>query len=222
MKNENYIFVGPPGAGKGTIGELFCKDRGLVHISTGQLLRDEMAAGSELGKKVKDLIASGGLVSDDIVTAMVAKRLAQKDVVENGCLLDGYPRTVAQADSLNEIFASLNTKLTATVLIDASREKLIGRLTSRRMCSNKECGAIYNILAKPPKQDGICDVCGAKLYQRTDDSVETAMGRLKVYDEQTAPLIEYYRQRGQLVETLNEGGSIADNYQTMLSLLSQN
>lgn len=216
---KNYIFLGPPGAGKGTMGELFCKDRGVIHISTGQLLRDEMAAGSELGKKVKDVIASGGLVSDEIVTAMVAKRLAQPDVVEHGCLLDGYPRKVSQADSLAQILKDNNTELTAAVLIDADRNMLIGRLTSRRMCSNKDCGAIYNLLVKRPKTEGVCDKCGSPLYQRSDDSEATALGRLKVYDDETAPLIAYYRERGQLVTTMSVDGSIEDNYASLLKAL---
>ena len=216
---DNYVFLGPPGAGKGTLGELFCQDKGVIHVSTGQLLRDEMAAGSELGLQVKELIASGALVSDDIVTAMVSKRLRQADILEHGCLLDGYPRTVAQADSLAEILSANGTKLTATVLIDAERSMLIGRLTARRMCSNKECGAIYNLSVKKPVKEGVCDRCGAALYQRSDDSEATALGRLKVYDEQTAPLIEYYRQRGQLVTTMSTDAPIEDNYQAMLKAL---
>jgi len=215
----NYIFIGPPGAGKGTMGDLFCKDFGVIHISTGELLRQEMAAGSELGLKVKELIKSGALVSDDIVTAMVAKRLAQPDVVANGCLLDGYPRTVAQADSLTEILKNNGTKLSAVVLIDADKAMLVGRLTARRMCSNKECGEIYNVIVKRPKQEGVCDKCGAPLYQRTDDSEETAVSRLKVYDEQTAPLIDYYAKRGELVTTKSTNGSIDENYTNMLVAL---
>lgn len=216
---NNYVFLGPPGAGKGTLGEMFCQRTGVIHVSTGQLLRDEMSAGSELGKQVKDLIASGGLVPDDIVTAMAAKRVAQADIRTNGCLLDGYPRTAAQADSLQKIFADNGTALTAAVLIDADRQMLLSRLTSRRICSSKSCGAIYNVQTAPPKSAGICDRCGASLYQRSDDSEETAHGRLKVYDEQTAPLIQYYSRLGKLISMKSQDVPAEQNYATMLAAI---
>lgn len=207
-----YIFLGPPGAGKGTLGEIFCQRTGVIHISTGQLLRDEMAAGSELGLKVKGLIASGALVSDDIVTAMVAARLAKADIAEKGALLDGYPRTVAQAESLAGIINDNQLKTGAAVLVDAPRDILMRRLTGRRMCSNKECGAIYNIYNIAPKQENVCDRCGAELYQRSDDTEATVLGRLKVYDEQTAPVIDFYRANGNLVTVDIDNGTVDENY----------
>lgn len=219
--SQVFIFLGAPGAGKGTLGEIFCSKTGVLHISTGQLLRDEMAAGSELGKQVKELIAAGQLVSDDIVTAMVASRLAQKDVAEKGVLLDGYPRTVAQAESLEGIIAKCGLQLGAAVLVDAPREILMKRLTGRRMCSNKECGAIYNIYAAAPKQEGRCDRCGAALYQRSDDTEETVRGRLEVYDRQTAPVVDFYRSRGQLVTAENAEKPIEENYANLAQALKR-
>ena len=215
-----YIFLGAPGAGKGTLGEIFCERTGVLHISTGQLLRDEMAAGSELGKQVKDLIAAGKLVSDDIVTAMVASRLAKADVQAKGALLDGYPRTVAQAESLEKIIAdNAALEVGAAVLVDAPRDVLMKRLTGRRMCSNKECGAIYNIYAVAPKHEGHCDRCGAELYQRSDDTEATVRDRLKVYDTQTAPVIDFYRSRNQLVTAENGDRSVAENYAALAATL---
>lgn len=214
-----YIFIGPPGAGKGTMGDIFCERTGVVHVSTGQLFRDEMAAGSALGKQVKGIIESGALVSDEIVAEMVKNRLSKDDIKAHGCLLDGFPRTVPQADMLTKILADGNDRMAAVVLIEADRSMLIGRLTSRRMCSNKACGAIYNVISQPPKVEGVCDKCGAALYQRTDDTEETALGRLKVYEEQTAPLIDYYESKGQLVRTTSREASPEENYADLAKVL---
>ncbi|NLF94704.1 MAG: adenylate kinase [Oligosphaeraceae bacterium] len=215
----NYIFLGPPGAGKGTMGEMLCERTGVIHLSTGQLLRDEMASGSELGQKVKSIIASGALVPDDIVTAMVSKRLTQNDIREHGCLLDGYPRTTVQADSLKRIFADNATELTAAVLVDADREILLGRLTARRMCSNKSCGAIFNLHSNKPAREGLCDRCGSALIQRSDDSEETALDRLRVYDQQTAPLIDYYRKTGKLTVMKSREIPVEQNFAALLAAL---
>ncbi|NMA43997.1 MAG: nucleoside monophosphate kinase [Oligosphaeraceae bacterium] len=211
---SNYVFLGPPGVGKGTLGELFSQNMGLVHISTGQLLRDEAASGSELGKQL-GCLTSGGLVSDELVDAMIAKRLSQPDVLQRGCLLDGFPRTLAQADYLQKVLEDNKRDLAAAVLIDADRQLLITRLTARRVCSNKECGAIFNVQTKAPAQKGICDRCGSTLYQRSDDSEETAKKRLQVYEEQTAPLIEYYRQRQLLVTAYSEDTGVEENYRRL-------
>ncbi len=214
-----YVFMGPPGAGKGSMGELFCGETGVVHVSTGDLLRAEMAAGSELGMQVKELIAKGQLVSDDIVAAMVEKRLGQKDIREHGCLLDGFPRTVPQAEVLDGILSKLGHRMAAVLLIEADEEMLVKRMTSRRMCSNKDCGAIYNILSLPPKTEGICDRCGQKLYQRADDSEETARNRMTVYQKQTAPLIDFYSRKGQLVRTVSDDSGIDACYQRLRRVL---
>ena len=212
---DAYVFLGPPGAGKGTMGEKFCADRGVAHISTGDLLRQEMASGSELGLKVKDLIASGALVSDDIVAAMVEKRLSCPDVVAGGCLLDGFPRTVGQAETLAGILERRGHRMAAVVLIEADDAMLLKRLTARWMCSNKECGAIYNVIALPPKTAGVCDRCGAALYQRSDDREETVRNRLQVYATQTAPLIDFYESRGQLVRVRSTDGTPEENYASL-------
>lgn len=214
-----YIFIGPPGAGKGTMGDIFCEKTGVVHVSTGQLLRDEMAAGTALGAQVKDIIAKGALVSDEIVAEMVKNRIAKEDIKAHGCLLDGFPRTVPQADMLDKIITDGNDTMAAVVLIEADTDMLIGRLTSRRMCSNKECGAIYNVISQKPAVEGICDKCGATLYQRSDDSEETAKSRLKVYEEQTAPLVQYYEGKGQLKRTVSTDRSPEENYQEMAKVL---
>lgn len=214
-----YIFLGPPGAGKGTLGDIFCEKTGVVHISTGQLLRDELAAGTELGKKAQAMMKAGGLVSDDIVTAMVAARLAKADIADKGALLDGFPRTVAQAGSLEKILADCQLKCGAAVLVDAPRDILMKRLTGRRMCSNKACGAIYNIYNLPPKQEGKCDRCGADLYQRADDTEATAVNRLKVYDEQTAPVMKFYQDRNALVTVQNSDAPVAENYKRLAEAL---
>ncbi len=216
----NYIFLGPPGAGKGTMGEMLCERTGVIHLSTGQLLRDEMASGSELGQKVKSIIASGALVPDDIVTAMVSKRLLQNDIRQHGSLLDGYPRTTIQADSLKRIFADNATELTAAVLVDADRDILLGRLTARRICSNKACGAIFNLQSNKPAREGLCDRCGSALVQRSDDSEETALDRLRVYDQQTAPLIDYYRKTGKLVVMKSREVTAEQNFATLLAALN--
>lgn len=218
---DAYVFLGPPGAGKGTMGERFCADKGLVHISTGDLLRQEMASGSELGNQVKGLIASGALVSDDIVATMVENRLKCADVVAGGCLLDGFPRTVPQAETLSGILARCGHRMAAVVLIDADEALLLERLTARRMCSNKACGAIYNVISLKPKVDGVCDRCGAALYQRSDDTEATVRNRLVVYNDQTAPLIEYYSKQGNLVRVKSSNGTPEENYADLQAALQR-
>lgn len=215
-----YVFLGPPGAGKGTLGDLFCEETGVIHVSTGQLLRDEMAQQSELGLQVKDLIARGELVSDEIVAAMAAKRLAQDDIQRHGCLLDGFPRTTPQADMLAGILTETKNRLAAVLLIEADQDMLIGRLTSRRVCSNQACGAIFNVKTQRPARDGVCDRCGSKLVQRSDDSEATAIERLRVYDEQTAPLISYYSASGQLVRMQSRDVDAKENYQSLKAALA--
>ena len=214
-----YIFLGAPGAGKGTLGERFCDKTNVIHISTGQLLRDEMAAGTALGNTVKELIASGALVSDEIVTAMVDSRLSKDDAKARGVMLDGYPRTSAQAESLTGILAKYGYESSTAVLVDTPREILMQRLTGRRLCSNKECGASYNVYTAPSKVEGICDKCGSALIQRKDDTEETAINRLKIYDTHTAPVIDYYKNRGELKISPNADAPIEENYARLEKLL---
>ena len=213
-----YVFLGPPGAGKGTLGDLFCAETGVIHVSTGQLLRDEMAKQSEIGKQVKDLIAKGELISDDVVAAMVSNRLAQKDIQSKGCLLDGFPRTTPQADMLSRILAETNNRLAAVLLIEADRDMLISRLTSRPAPTRP--AAIFNVNTQRPAKDGVCDRCGSKLVQRSDDSESTAIERLHVYDAQTAPLIAYYTASGHLVRMQSRDVAPNENYQALKTALA--
>ena len=204
----NYVFLGPPGAGKGTLAGLMHARFGLVHISTGDMLRAEIQFGSALGREVSDRVASGALVPDALVARLVDARLQQPDVAPHGFILDGYPRTLPQAQLLEQALQGLGTGLEATVLIEVEREVLLARLTSRRVCG--ACGGVFNINFSPPATPGICDACGGALQHRPDDTMETALERLAVYAEQTAPLIDFYRGRGTLV-TVDGSGTKDEN-----------
>ena len=193
LKKKNLIFLGPPGAGKGTLSEPLMAAEKLAHISTGDILRAEIAAGTELGKSAKAIMDKGQLVPDQIVADMVAARIQQDDCAE-GFILDGFPRTVAQAELLAESSAKCGRNIDAVVLFNVPREILIQRLTARLIC--RQCKASFNKIFAKPAVEGVCDHCGGELYQRSDDSLETAQNRLKVYDEQTAPLIDYYTRKG--------------------------
>jgi adenylate kinase len=190
------ILLGPPGAGKGTIAKALMQVDGSVQISTGDILRAAIAAGSELGKQVEAAMAAGNLVTDELIMSIMEERLQQEDC-KKGYLLDGFPRTIPQAEALKTLLAKLGEKLDCALELDIPREVIIDRLTTRRTCSN--CGAIYNVKSKPPKVDGICDVCGSAIVQRADETEEAIENRLQVYNEQTAPLVEFYRDQGLLV-----------------------
>lgn len=194
---SNYVFLGAPGVGKGTMAEMLCAARGHVHISTGDMLRAEMAAGSELGRQAKSCVDKGVLVPDAVVAAIVSVRLASDDVRQHGFVLDGYPRTVKQAELLDGALKEAKLKIDAVLLFEVGQELILRRLTARRIC--KACGAIFNVLYSPPKRDGVCDKCGGALYQRADDTVEIALSRLAVYEKETAPLISLYAKRGLLL-----------------------
>ena len=195
IKKKNLVFLGPPGAGKGTLSDPLMKAENLAHISTGDILRAEIKNGTELGNSAKSYMDAGKLVPDEIVAGMVAKRLASDDC-KAGFILDGFPRTVPQAELLDKALKEIGMTLDAVVLFDAPVDLLIQRLTARLTC--RACGASFNKLFSKPKQEGICDSCGGELYQRSDDSLETAQNRLKVYQEQTAPLVAYYEQKNML------------------------
>ncbi len=195
IKKKNLVFLGPPGAGKGTLSDPLMKAENLAHISTGDILRAEIKNGTELGNSAKSYMDAGKLVPDEIVAGMVAKRLASDDC-KAGFILDGFPRTVPQAELLDKAMKEIGMTLDAVVLFDAPVDLLIQRLTARLTC--RACGASFNKLFSKPKQEGICDSCGGELYQRSDDSLETAQNRLKVYQEQTAPLVAYYEQKNML------------------------
>lgn len=188
------IMLGAPGTGKGTIGNELCKKYNLVHLATGDIFRDEIKRETELGKKANEYISKGNLVPDEITIAMVEGKL---DMLEN-VLLDGFPRTIPQAEALDKYLKEKNKKITAVINLKVPDEDIIKRTSSRVICSNKECGASFNTIFMPPKVEGICDVCGSPLIKRKDDEPETIKERLNVYYKNTEPLIEYYTKAGLL------------------------
>lgn len=197
MAMKNFVFLGAPGAGKGTMADLLCEKRGFAHISTGDLLRAELKNGTELGLKAKSFMESGKLVPDEVVAAMVSAKLGSTEIQQRGFILDGYPRTVNQADLLARALTAISQKLDVVVLFEVERELLLKRLTARRLC--RKCPAIYNTIYGPPAKEGICDQCGGELYQRADDTLKTAVDRLAVYETETMPLIALYEQQKLLV-----------------------
>lgn len=195
LKKKNLIFLGAPGAGKGTISNVIIAKYGVAHISTGDILRGEVAKGTPAGKEAEVIMKAGKLVPDELVCSMVKNRLAEPDC-ENGFILDGFPRTIPQADRLDAVLAELGKKIDYAIYLKVEDEVLLQRLTARLNC--RGCDAIYNKIFMPPKTEGICDKCGSELFQRADDSLETAKSRLAVFHQQTQPLIDYYEQRGLL------------------------
>ena len=200
LKKKNLIFLGAPGAGKGTFSEELVKHEQIVHISTGDLLRAEIATGSELGKQAAALIDHGQLVPDEIVGAMVAAKLETPECEAKGFILDGFPRSLVQAHLLESLLKKQDKKLDAVVCLNVPEELIVKRLSGRWNC---KCGCVYNSYYIPPKEAGICDECGSKLYQRPDDNPETVIDRLNIYHEKTMPLINYYRDNGLLIN-INE------------------
>lgn len=183
------LLMGPPGAGKGTQAERLTEFLKIPHISTGDMFRKAQKEGTELGLKAKTYMEQGQLVPDEVTIGIVRERLAEDDC-KIGFLLDGFPRTVQQADALEQILADLGTQLDAVINIEVDKDFLLERLTGRRVC--KSCGATYHIKFNAPKNENVCDKCGGELYQRNDDTLETVASRLDVYEAQTAPLIQYY------------------------------
>ena len=193
LKQKNLIFVGAPGAGKGTFSALLLERHPMAHISTGDILRDEVKRDTELGREAAKLMKEGKLVPDEVIAGMVRERLAQPDC-DNGFILDGFPRTIRQAELLEEALSSLGRKLDRVVYFKVDDDVILKRLTARLNC--RKCGKIYNKLFMPPKVENVCDDCGSELFQRPDDSLETAKSRLEVFYRQTSPLIDYYRKQG--------------------------
>ena len=202
LKKHRIVFLGPPGVGKGTIAKELSLKTSLIHISTGDLFRSEMRNSTELGLKAKDYIEKGQLVPDSIVADIVTSRLNNKDC-SVGFLLDGFPRTLAQAELLEEKLNDFGKQLDCAVLLYASKELIFKRLTARLMC--RDCGASFNKIYLPPKVEGVCDLCGGELYQRKDDSLETAKERFEVYEQQTAPLIDFYSKKNILLKIESDG-----------------
>ena len=191
------VLLGPPGAGKGTQAVRLVEKYEIPHISTGDIFRKNIKEGTELGKKAQEYMNAGALVPDELVVDLVKDRLQQDDC-KNGFLLDGFPRTIFQAEKLDEFLSESNLKMDIVINLKVEKEALIKRLTGRRVC--KDCGASYHIVNIPPKKEGVCDICGGELIQIKDDNIETVENRINVYEEQTAPLIGYYKEAGSLVD----------------------
>ena len=189
---NNFIFLGPPGAGKGSLAVKVAEDYKIPHISTGDIFRANIKAQTPLGVKVKAIIDSGSLVSDELTFELVKDRLAQDDC-KNGYILDGFPRTIPQAEMLEGLVSDVKV-----VNFEIKDEIVIRRLSTRRVC--KACGANFNVLTLPPKVEGVCDKCGGELYQRDDDKQESILHRMDVYREQTEPLINYYKNKGKITD----------------------
>jgi len=192
------ILLGAPGAGKGTVAKLLTAVDGSVQISTGDILRGAVQAGTDLGKEAEGYMKRGDLVPDSLIMGIMEKRLQEPDC-KNGFLLDGFPRTIPQAEALKKLLAKLGITLDMAVSIEVPKNIILDRLCTRRTCENSDCQAIYNVKSNPPKQEGICDKCGAKVVQREDETEEAISHRLATYNEKTAPLIGYYEKEGLLV-----------------------
>ncbi len=212
----NLILLGPPGAGKGTQAKILTKHFGIPQISTGDILRGAVKEESPMGLKAKSYMDAGALVPDEVVVGIVEERLARPDCC-GGFILDGFPRTVVQADALKETLSGLGKKIEHVISINVDKADLLGRITGRRTC--RLCGKGFHIAFDPPKQTGKCDDCGGELYQRDDDSEKTMSKRLDVYEQQTAPLIAYYAEKS-LLRTVNGTGSIEEIQQKILASIA--
>ncbi len=197
----NIIMLGAPGTGKGTIASILAERLKIPQVSTGDIFRKHIKEGTELGKLAESYISKGALVPDDVTIGLVENRLKEKDVQE-GIILDGFPRTVKQAEELDKMLEKENKKVDMVINLTTPEEEIIERIVNRRVCSNQECKTVYNITLNPPKKEGICDLCGHELITRKDDNVETVKSRLNSYFEQTSPLIEYYEKKGNLYSAL--------------------
>lgn len=189
------LLLGAPGVGKGTQSKLLVDKYGIVQISTGDMLREAIKQGTELGLKAKTFMDGGKLVPDDVIIGLAQHKIQSREC-SKGFILDGFPRTLAQASALDRILADMGSRLHAVFEMTVSHEKLADRLGSRIIC--RACGAVYNRMTQPPKTAGVCDRCGGEIYQRSDDTPEAIRKRLEVYETETAPLREYYAQRGKL------------------------
>lgn len=205
-------FLGPPGAGKGTQARDLARAWSVPHIATGDMLREAVAAGTALGREAKAYMDRGALVPDDVIIAMIAERLREPDA-RSGFLLDGFPRTIPQAEGLERLLKDIGQPLERVIYFDVAEPELVRRLTGRRVC--RGCGHSFHLVSNPPRREGVCDACGGELYQRVDDSESTVRNRLGVYRTQTAPLLEWYGARELLVTVEGEGpiGDVARRVQ---------
>ena len=191
----NIIMLGAPGTGKGTIAGILSENLGIPQISTGDIFRKNIKEGTELGKLADSYISKGQLVPDEVTIRIVEDRLNKPDA-KNGVILDGFPRTIVQADRLKEILKAKGEKVDITINLETPEEEIIERIVNRRVCSNQECKAVYNVVLHPPKVEGKCDKCGSDLITRKDDKLETVKSRLEQYFTSTSPLVEYYKKEG--------------------------
>jgi len=189
----HIILMGPPGAGKGTQAEMLAKEYAIPHVSTGDIFRNAIKEGTEMGLKAKEYMDKGALVPDEVVVGIVKERLQMPDCA-GGVLLDGFPRTLEQAEVLDEVLQELKMQIDAVINVEVAEDELVARLTGRRVC--QKCNTTYHVKNNPPKVRNICDHCGGELYQRSDDTVETVKERLAVYNTQTMPIIDYYKRKG--------------------------
>ncbi len=211
------IFLGPPGAGKGTQAEKICKDYDIVQLSTGDILRTNRKHGTELGKKAQSYMDAGELVPDQIIIDMIKEEL-KKPELNKGYILDGFPRTVPQAEELDKLMKEMGQNLDAVLILEVQNEELVRRLTSRRIC--RTCGKSYHLIYNPPKVEGVCNVDGGELYQRDDDKEEPIRNRLQVYENQTMPLIEYYISKN-MAHKIDGIGKIKEIYSKIQEVLEK-
>jgi len=211
----NMVLLGPPGAGKGTQAKMLIEKYGIPQISTGDILRENLKNQTELGMQAKKYMDAGKLVPDEVVIGIIDNRLKENDC-QKGYMLDGFPRTVAQAEALDKILSSRNSGIDHVISIDVPREDLLARLTGRRTC--RQCGQGYHVIFDPPKKEGVCDKCSGELYQRDDDNEATVASRLEVYANQTQPLIDYYQNKG-LLRPVNGQGKIQEIFDRIVGVL---
>lgn len=195
------IMLGAPASGKGSVAEILSKEFEIPAISSGDIFRKYISEGTEIGKRANEYMTKGELVPDDLTVELITERLNEDDV-KDGLILDGFPRTVNQAKVLDEMLSKEGKKIDIVVNLETPEEEILERITNRRICKNSDCKAIYNTVLHPSKVEGICDKCGSELYQRDDDKLEKAKNRLEVYNKQTAPVADYYKETGALYSTV--------------------
>lgn len=211
-----FVLLGPPGAGKGTVAKLLARRRGMIHLSTGDLIRAAIAAGDELGRRVEDVVASGGLVDDDTVEELLRRRL--ESTAGATFLFDGYPRNLNQAERLERLLTEAEGRLAGAVALEVPADEVVRRLSARLGCP--VCGRAYNLITKPPRNDRRCDADNAELVQRPDDDPETVRRRLEVYAEKTAPVLDYYADRERL-HAVSGVGAIEDVYERAAAVIEK-
>ncbi len=211
------IMLGAPGAGKGTQAKQIADKYGIPHISTGDIFRANIKNGTELGKKAKEYMDQGALVPDELTCDLVMDRIAQDDA-KNGFVLDGFPRTIPQAEALTAALEKIGQKMDFAIDVDVPDENIVNRMSGRRACLN--CGATYHIVSIPPKQEGICDRCGSKIVLRDDDKPETVQKRLTVYHEQTQPLIDYYKKQG-ILQSVDGTVPMEEVFRSIVAILGE-